>query len=305
MVRYLIYFQYIGTKYCGVVRASKKTTAETGLVGVQDVIENALEKLNPYQPPKIFVSSRTDSGVHALCNAAHFDLVRPPKKPPVFNLDGLRLGINCHIGNEPVRIIKAVQVPEEFHSQHLAVSRRYLYRIATGCYHRSLPVTEMDRCWAVKYELNVEAMREASQIFLGTHDFSAFRSSSKESVVKSPIKTIDSIEIAPSQGFLSHHYGSQYSEEIKFLEVVFRSRSFLYRQIRRMVSALVSVGLGHTSKEDLQEVLDSRNNDHVKARNTAPPSGLYLVEVSYNERDLHLHHSDQLPSKEDKINEPN
>ncbi len=247
-------------------------------------LKNALEELNPNQPPKISVSSRTDSRVHALCNAAHFDLVRPPKKPVVFNPNSLRLGLNYHIGNEPVRVIKAIQVPADFHSQHQAISRRYLYRIATDCFHQSLPVTEIDRCWPITSELNVEAMREASQIFLGTHDFSAFRSSSKESVIKSPIRTIDSIEIAPSQGFLSHHYSSQHLGEIKFLEVVFRSRSFLYRQIRRMVSALVSVGLGRTSKEDLQEVLDSRNNDHVKARQTAPASGLYLLEVAYNEQ---------------------
>ncbi|XP_022090499.1 tRNA pseudouridine synthase-like 1 [Acanthaster planci] len=285
MVRYLIHFQYIGTKYCGVVRAPKDTLATSGKIGVQDAIEKALARLNPYQPTKIHVSSRTDAGVHALCNTAHFDLVRPPNKPPAFHDQSLCLGLNSFIDrSEQVRVMRARRVPDNFHCQHRAVSRSYLYRIAAGCTHRNLPITERDRCWPVSPKLNVEAMKEATKIFLGTHDFSAFQSMSKDSSLKSPVKTMDSIEIAPSQGFLSHHWSRDNTPDIQFLEVSFRSRSFLYRQIRRMVSALVSVGKGSRSLDEVKEVLESRNNAHPRMSHTAPPEGLYLKEVLYDEQ---------------------
>ncbi|XP_038078190.1 tRNA pseudouridine synthase-like 1 [Patiria miniata] len=298
MVRYLIHFQYFGTNYCGVVKASKNAIARSGKIGVQDVIENVLEKLNPYRSTKIYVSSRTDSGVHALCNTAHFDLVRPPNKPEAFRDESLCLGLNSFIPRrEQVRVIGARRVPDKFHAQHNAISRSYLYRIAVGCTYRSLPVTEKDRCWAIKSELNIEAMKEATKLFLGTHDFSAFRSASKENSFKSPIKTIDRIEIAPSHGLLDRHWSRGHSH-IQFWEVSFRSRSFVYRQIRRMVSALVSVGKGSRSLEEVRAVLESCDNAHPKTSPTAPPDGLYLKEVLYNEEDLSLENMQESESSE-------
>ncbi|XP_074832088.1 tRNA pseudouridine synthase-like 1 isoform X2 [Carettochelys insculpta] len=183
-----------------------QTLTAQPVVGVLNYVEQAAQKLKPITPIKIYVSSRTDSGVHALCNSAHFDVQRAEGKPP-FPERVIVSALNNHLKDEPIRILSAHRVSDKFHARFSARSRTYIYRLVTGCPRSTLPVFERDLCWAARGDhLNVPAVQEAVGFLLGTHDFSTFCSVSSETPFKSPIKTLGRADIRPSSGFMSHHY---------------------------------------------------------------------------------------------------
>ncbi|XP_005238023.1 tRNA pseudouridine synthase-like 1 isoform X1 [Falco biarmicus] len=278
--RYLVFFQYLGTKYSGVMGTSN----DQSTVGVQNYLEKAAENLKPVVPIKFHISSRTDTGVHALCNSAHLDIQKAPGKP-AFKEKQLIYSLNCHLRPEPIRILNAYQVANTFHARFCALSRTYVYRLLLGCAHHSeIPVFERDLCWApAGGYLNVPAMQDAAQFLLGTHDFSTFRSLNSETPFQSPVRTILQVDIQPSSGFLSHHYEHR---GLEFWELTFRSRAFLYRQVRRMVGALVAVGQGKLTPRHIKELLEIKDSRAFPSNAMAPPSGLFLKSVEYNEADL-------------------
>ncbi|XP_032935345.1 tRNA pseudouridine synthase-like 1 isoform X3 [Catharus ustulatus] len=222
--RYLVFFQYFGTRYSGVM----ETKSDQALVGVQNYLERAAGKLRPSSPIKFHISSRTDTGVHALANAAHLDIHRAPGKPD-FTGHQLAHGLNHHLRPEPIRILSAQRVPSTFHARFSARSRTYLYRLLLGTEHHSqVPVFERDLCWAPPGgPLDIPAMRTAAQFLLGTHDFSTFRSLSSEAAAQSPVRTLQELQIQPGPGLLAQHCPHR---KFEFWEVKIKSRSFLYRQ---------------------------------------------------------------------------
>nr|XP_034973905.1 tRNA pseudouridine synthase-like 1 isoform X1 [Zootoca vivipara] len=237
--RYLLFFQYFGTKYCGV----KEVPPDQAVLGVQNHLEMAAEKLRHSTPSKFTISSRTDSGVHALCNAAHLDIERSGGKPP-FAGNILTDTLNHHLKPEPIRILGARCVPSTFHARFSARSRTYVYRVVTGCSHRlELPVFERNRCWATyRGHLNPLAMQEAAAFLLGTHDFSTFRSASTELPKRDPVRTLSRVEVRPVPGFLSEHSKDSH---LRFWEMEFTGPSFLYKQIRWLPP------LGHLAQSHL------------------------------------------------------
>ncbi|NXT65464.1 PUSL1 protein, partial [Chaetops frenatus] len=241
--------------------------------------QKAAEQLRPSAPIKFHISSRTDTGVHALANAAHLDIQRGPGKA-AFSGKQLVQGLNYHLRPEPIRILSAQRVPSTFHARFCALSRTYIYRLLQGCAHYSqIPVFERDLCWApAGGPLDIPAMREAAEFLLGTHDFSTFRSLSSESPFQCPVRTLLQLEFQPAPGFLSHHYEHR---GLEFLEVKVKSRSFLYRQVRRMVGALVAVGQGRLSPQHIQELLQVKDARAFPPHAMAPPSGLFLKSVEY------------------------
>ncbi|NXB99135.1 PUSL1 protein, partial [Orthonyx spaldingii] len=273
--RYLVFFQYFGTRYSGVM----ETKSDQALVGVQNYLERAAQNLRPSAPIKFHISSRTDSGVHALANAAHLDIQRAPGKA-AFSGEQLVQGLNYHLKPEPIRILSAQRVPSTFHARFSALSRTYIYRLLLGCAHYSqIPVFERDLCWApAGRSLDLPAMREAAKFLLGTHDFSTFCSLSPRNHSQCPVRTLLQLEFQPSPGFLSHHYEHR---GLQFWEVKFKSRAFLYRQVRRMVGALVAVGQGRLAPHHIQELLELRDSRAFPAHAMAPPSGLFLKSVEY------------------------
>ncbi|NWW57621.1 PUSL1 protein, partial [Ifrita kowaldi] len=273
--RYLVFFQYFGTRYSGVT----ETKSDQALVGVQNYLEKAAQNLRPSAPVKFHISSRTDSGVHALANAAHLDIQRAPGKA-AFSGKQLVQGLNYHLRPEPIRILSAQRVPSTFHARFCALSRTYIYRLLLGCAHYSqIPVFERDLCWApAGGPLDIQAMREAGKFLLGTHDFSTFRSLSSETPFQCPVRTLLQLEIQPAPGFLSHHYEHR---GLEFWEVKFKSRAFLYRQVRRMVGALVAVGQGKLVPQDIQELLEVKDARAFPPHAMAPASGLFLKSVEY------------------------
>ncbi|NXP44751.1 PUSL1 protein, partial [Heliornis fulica] len=273
--RYLVFFQYFGTKYSGVM----ETLNDQSMVGVQNYLEKAAQNLKPVVPIKFHISSRTDAGVHALCNSAHLDILRAPGRP-AFTEEQLLCGLNYHLRAEPIRILSAHRVTDGFHARFSALSRTYVYRLLLGCAHHSeIPVFERDLCWAPTGPcLNVPAMQDAARFLLGTHDFSTFRSLNSESPFRSPVRTMLQVDIQPSSGFLAHHYEHR---GLEFWELKFRSRAFLYRQVRRMVGALVAVGQGRLTPRHIKELLEIKDSRAFPPNAMAPPSGLFLQSVEY------------------------
>ncbi|CAI5688316.1 tRNA pseudouridine synthase-like 1 isoform X1 [Oreochromis niloticus] len=280
--RYLIFFQYIGTKYRGAVKVPPH---QLGKKGVQDHLEDAIQRLRPVNPVSLSVSSRTDTGVHALSNSAHFDLQRKNDKLP-FTEDILVQALNFHLGTEQIRITRAHRVPYDFHARFRAQSRTYVYRIALGISHHSLlPLTDWDLCWSLRNtELNVDAMHEAASLLVGTHDFSTFRAVNSDLPFKNPVKTMDVITIQQGNSFAYAHF----RREIPFWELTFTSKSFLYKQVRRMTGALVAVGQGLLSVPQLKKILEARDSLAYPQGMAAPAHGLFLTRVDYRDTDLQL-----------------
>uniref|UniRef100_A0A0F8BYV5 tRNA pseudouridine synthase n=1 Tax=Larimichthys crocea TaxID=215358 RepID=A0A0F8BYV5_LARCR len=278
--RYLIFFQYMGTKYNGAVKVPPHQLHKKG---VQDHLEDAIRRLRPVNPVSLSVSSRTDTGVHALSNSAHFDLQRKNDKPP-FSEDILVQALNFHLRTEQIRVTRAYRVPDNFHARFRAQSRTYVYRIALGIPHQSLlPLTDYELCWNLhNMELDVRAMREAAALLVGVHDFSSFRAVNSDISFKSPVKTLDVASIQPGSSFVQTHF----HREIPFWELTFTSRSFLYKQVRRMTGALVAVGQGQLSVPQLKEVLEARDSLAYPQGIIAPAHGLFLARVDYKETDL-------------------
>ncbi|CAL8403403.1 unnamed protein product [Arctogadus glacialis] len=278
--RYLIFFQYIGTKYSGVVRSPPHQQQKKG---VQNHIEDAVRRLKPVNPVSLSVSSRTDSGVHALSNSAHLDLQRSNDKPP-FTDDVLLEALNFHLLSEEIRVTRAQRVPADFHARYRAQSRTYVYRIALGTPHHSqLPLTDHSLCWGLhNTELNVKAMNEAASLLVGTHDFSSFRAVNSDMPFKSPVKTLDLAHVAPGNAFVQAHF----HRDIQFWELTFKSKSFLYKQVRRLTGALVAVGQGRLSVAQLRELLEARDTRAYPQGTVAPARGLFLTRVDYNQADL-------------------
>ncbi|XP_061584613.1 tRNA pseudouridine synthase-like 1 [Cololabis saira] len=282
MQRYLIFFQYIGTKYSGVVKAPPHQLNKTG---VQNHIEEAIQRLKPINPVSLSVSSRTDAGVHALSNSAHFDLQRRNDKPP-FTEEVVIDALNFNLGTEQIRLTHAHRVPDDFHARFRAQSRSYTYRIALGITHHTLlPLTDHNQCWSLpNTELDVEAMREAAALLVGTHDFSSFRAVNSDILFKNPVKKLDVLSIQRGSSFGQAHF----HREIPFWELTFTSRSFLYKQVRRMTGALVAVGRRLLSVSQMKELLEARDTLAYPQGLVAPAHGLFLTKVHYRESDLQL-----------------
>lgn len=279
LARYLIFFQYTGTKYSGVVKVPPHQLKKKG---VQDHLEEAILRLRPVNPVSILVSSRTDAGVHALMNSAHFDLQRRHDKPP-FTEDILTEALNYHLRQEQIRVTDARRVWEGFHARFDAQSRTYVYRLGLGPSKFQFPLTESELCWNLcNTELDVDSMRAAASLLEGTHDFSSFRSINSDLPFKNPVKTLDLVRIQPGISFSQDHF----QRKIPYWELTFRSRSFLYKQVRRMTGALVAVGQGRLSVAQLKKVLEERDSRAYPQGMSAPAHGLFLTNVEYRETDL-------------------
>lgn len=197
-------------------------------------------------------SGRTDSGVHAWGQVVHFSTW---SKMPA---DKIRRAINAYLEYD-VAVRDAAAVDVDFHSRISAIGKHYVYLCAVG---DSRPVLQRGNVAWVRRDLDLEAMREASQHFLGTHDFAAFAAAGR--TTKTSIRRIDAVHIKTMRGGLAFH---------------FRGGGFLYRQVRNMVGSLWDVGMRKHAPEWIGHVRDS--GDRKRAGVTAPPEGLYLWRVLY------------------------
>jgi tRNA pseudouridine38-40 synthase len=198
-------------------------------------------------------AGRTDAGVHALGQVAHFDL--SSERAP----DTVRDALNAHLWPQPVAILAAERAPPEFDARRSALRRHYLYRIVNR-----RPYLALDRghAWRVPRLLDAGAMHDAAQRLIGKHDFTTFRST--ECQAKSPEKTLDRLDVSRAGGDI---------------HVAAVARSFLHNQVRSMVGSLVMVGEGKWNAMDLSRALEAR--ERAACGPVAPPEGLYLMRVDY------------------------
>lgn len=244
--RYRMTLEYDGGSFVGWQRQAP------GLLTVQGVVETALAQLCGH-PVLLVGAGRTDTGVHALGQVAHFDTSRP-RTPEVF----VR-ALNVMTPPE-VAILGVEAVSGQFNARR-ATWREYLYRILN---RRPASSLDRGRVWHHPGPLDVAAMIEASRFLLGTHDFSAFRSANCQSLT--PIRVVSRAEV------------SQVGDEIHF---IIRANAFLYHMVRNIVGSLILTGRGKWSPLQFQEVLASK--DRTRAGSMAPAQGLYLVRVCYGE----------------------
>jgi tRNA pseudouridine38-40 synthase len=245
MPRYRIIVEYDGAPFVGwQVQANGPSVA--------GAIAEAIAKLTGRETP-VHGAGRTDAGVHAFAQVAHFDLEA--------EWDALRLreALNALVRPNPIAILDVEQVAAEFHARHSALARHYLYRIVS---RRAPLALELGRAWHVNQPLNHEAMQEAARHLLGRHDFTTFRS--VECQAASPVKTLDALTIA--------RHGEA-------LEIAASARSFLHNQVRSMVGSLKLVGDGKWRPLDVKRALEAK--DRSACGPVAPPHGLYLVRVDY------------------------
>jgi tRNA pseudouridine38-40 synthase len=248
MPRYKLTLEYDGSGLVGWQRQAN------GL-SVQEVLEAAVERFCG-APVTVHGAGRTDAGVHALGQTAHLDLPREAS-PEV-----IRNALNHHVKPHAVAVLAVEGVDEHFDARRSARSRVYLYRILN---RRPPPALERGRVWHVGPRLDAEAMQAAAQLLIGKHDFTTFRDSLCQA--KSPVKTLDRLDVA------------RRGDEICFEA---RARSFLHHQVRNMVGTLKLVGAGKWRVADVAAALAAR--DRRAGGPTAPPDGLYLVEVVYAPR---------------------
>ena len=198
-------------------------------------------------------AGRTDAGVHALGQVVHLDIAR------AVAVETVRDAVNYHLKPAPIAVLAVEAGPADFHARFSAVHSAYLYRIV----NRRAPLAlDRGRAWGVAAPLDAAAMAEAARVLVGRHDFTSFRAAPCQAA--SPVKTLDVLEV--------ERVGAE-------IRVTARARSFLHHQVRNMVGTLKLVGEGKWSAADVAAALAAR--DRSAAGPTAPPGGLYLVEVRY------------------------
>lgn len=246
MPRYKLTIEYDGGPFVGWQR--QKTDRS-----VQQAIEEAIAAFSQEQPV-VKGAGRTDAGVHALGQVAHFDLVKD------WPADTVRDALNAHLRPDPVAVVTAEQVPDDFDARFSARKRHYLYRIVD---RRAPPALERGRVWNVPTPLDADAMHRAAQSLVGKHDFTTFRAS--ECQAKSPVKTLDRLDV------------SRAGDEVTIRA---SARSFLHNQVRSMVGALKKVGEGKWPIVEVGAALAAC--DRSRSGPVAPAHGLYLVSVDYS-----------------------
>jgi tRNA pseudouridine38-40 synthase len=245
MARFKVTIEYDGTPFCGWQR-------QTDRMSVQQALEVAIERFSN-EAATTQAAGRTDAGVHALAQVAHFDLSKD------WDPFRVREALNYHLRPHPVVIIDCESVGEDFEARFSAKARHYEYRILN---RRAPAAIERNQVWHVPMLLDAKRMHEAAQLILGTHDFSTFRSS--ECQAKSPMRTLDVFDVTGDEDVIS---------------ITASARAFLHHQVRSMVGSLKLVGEGKWKPSDMRAALDAADRRRCGAM--APSSGLYLTGVTY------------------------
>ena len=222
-------------------------------LSIQEEIQTALNKILK-QKIILYGSGRTDAGVHALAQSAHFI-----SETKINNNFFFLNTVNFFLNKKKISILKITQKRKSFHARYSAKKRTYKYLIINRIAPLSL---DEDKAWHVKSILNTELMKKAAKFLRGTKDFSTFRSSSCGA--ESPVRTLEKVRIV-KKGFK--------------ITIIFKSKSFLQQQVRSMVGCLKFVAEGKWDIKKFKNAIESK-----KRMNCAPPAparGLYLFKVNY------------------------
>ena len=246
MHRYHILIEYVGTPFIG-WQIQKKGNS------IQRKIQLSLSKLLK-QRIVLYGSGRTDAGVHALEQSAHFDV-----KIKIQNIDKLIKSLNFFLKEKKISIINIKKKNFNFHARHSAKERSYIYLIQNRL---SPSVLYKNREWHIRKKLDLNLIKKGSKKLIGTHDFSTFRASNCNA--KSPVRTINKITITKSQSRI---------------KLKFKSKSFLKNQVRSMVGCLKYLGEKKWNLNDFEKIIKQKNRKKVAP--PAPACGLYLEKIIY------------------------
>ncbi len=250
MRRFCIVVEYDGTPFVGWQRQDNGPS-------VQAALETAVHRLTG-EEVVVFGAGRTDAGVHAREQVAHFDLSSDWRE------DKIRDGLNFHLKPNPVAVISGKNVDADFHARFDAVQRHYHYRII----NRRSPLTlDRGRAWRVQKPLDHSLMNEAAQCLIGRHDFTTFRSVHCQA--KSPLKSLNQLSVV-RQG--------------ERVEINISARSFLHNQVRSIAGSLKLVGEGKWDPGQIEKILVAK--DRTACGPVAPAQGLYLVRVDYDNEEI-------------------
>ena len=246
MNRYQLIIEYVGTNFRGWQIQKKGPT-------IQGIIQ---ENISYLLKEKIIIngSGRTDTGVHAIGQSAHFDC-----RNKILDLTKFLKSINHFLNEKDIAITTIKKRSNKFHSRFSAKQRIYKYIIFNQI---SAPVIENKRGWHVRKSLNIELIKKGAEKLIGTNDYSTFRSSSCHA--KSPIRTIKSIKIKAIKNKI---------------EIEFKSQSFLQQQVRSMVGCLKYLGEKKWDLKTFEKIFKSKKRKLCAP--PAPPQGLYLFRVVY------------------------
>lgn len=250
MANFCLMIQYDGTRYNGWQRQGN--TQNT----IQEKLERILEQLYG-QPVDLNGSGRTDAGVHALRQIANF---RIPRMLSRYSCQEIQSYFNRYLPQD-IRVLAVEKAAERFHARLSATSKLYEYRIDCG------PIARVfDRRYLLRIEepLRLDRMKEAASFLIGTHDFKSF--CANRHMKKSTIRTISDIN---------------FIEEDGILRIQYRGDGFLYNMVRILTGTLIEVGFGDLLPSQIPMILDGL--DRSLAGFTAPPQGLFLVDVFYPE----------------------
>lgn len=245
MKNIMLIIEYQGTNFSGWQRQIEKRT-------VEEEIENTLKKVTK-EDIKLIGSGRTDAKVHALGQVANF------KTKSTIPASRFKYILNTKLP-EDITIRESKEVDLDFHSRFSAKAKKYKYLI----YNNKIPsALYRNFSYHISRDINIEKMKDASKEFIGTHDFASFKG--RRSVVKDTIRTIYKIDIVKNKDLI---------------EITIIGKSFLRYMVRIIIGTLLEVGYGNLNKEDIGEIISSKNR--IKAKKTADPQGLFLVEVYYD-----------------------
>ena len=225
---------------------------------VQDKVERALARF-AVQPVRIMCAGRTDAGVHALMQVAHFDTSLQRETASWVR------GTNTFLPPD-IAVQWAREVPDEFHSRGSAIARRYAYVVLESPVR---PSVETGRVGWVYRPLDGAAMQQATAHLLGEHDFSSFRAAQCQA--KSPVKTISRVDISQRAGTASRYWRFE-----------FEANAFLHHMIRNIMGCLLAIGQGSHPPDWLAEVVAARSR--AAAAPTFSPDGLYFLGPVYEAR---------------------
>ena len=246
MFTYQITVEYLGTNFVG------WQIQKNGL-SIQEILERVLSKFLK-EKIKVIGSGRTDAGVHANEQSAHFKI-----KHNIIDKNNFINSINFFLKKYPISILEIKKKSNKFHARHSANKRTYKYFIINRC---SSLVLEKNKAWHIKKKLDINIMKKGAEILKGTHNFSTFRASSCQA--KSPIKTLKKAVV---------------KKDKNKIVLTFQSKSFLQQQVRSMVGSLKYLGEGKWNLNDFKKAFLSKRR--TMCAPPAPAHGLYLTKVLY------------------------
>lgn len=245
--KYKLIISYDGTNYGG-------WQVQTNSISIQTLVQRALETFLRSSTP-IIGAGRTDAGVHALGQTAHFD------SPEEINLSRLRLSLNALLPSD-IRIRTIEEAAEDFHARYSATGKTYHYHL-----HLDGVINPFKRLYSthVLHRVDLDLLHRAAPLFIGTHDFTSFANEAKEgSASRNAIRTLRKLDLF---------------EEPGGIRLEFEGDGFLYKMVRNIVGTLLDVSRHLIALDEVSEIFQAK--DRRRAGRTAPPQGLFLIQVHY------------------------